>query len=60
MRSSKRGDLNVIDKPKKSCLGFTYISAKLWNMLPQEIRNQDKIHLFKSEIKKWISKNIPD
>ena len=51
MRSSKRGDLNVIDKPKKSCLGFTYISAKLLNMLPQEIRNQDKIDLFKSEIK---------
>ena len=60
MRSSTRGDLHVIEKPKKSCLGFTYTSAKLWNMLPQEIRNQEKIDPFKSEIKKWISKNIPD
>ena len=38
MRSNEKGDLHIIDKPKKSCVGFTYIAGKLWNMLPEGIR----------------------
>ena len=58
-RGFKRGDLNVIEKPKKNCVGFTYISAKLWNMLPEDIRNQEIADTFKLQIKSWILKTIP-
>ena len=60
MRSFKKGNLNVIEKPKKSCMGFTYISAKVWNLLPEEIRLEEKAKPFKSKIKEWIGTNIPD
>ena len=60
MRSFKKGNLNVIEKPKKSCMGFTYISAKVWNLLPEEIRVEEKADPFKSKIKEWIANNIPD
>ena len=59
-RSSERKDLNVINKPKKNCIGFTYISAKLWNMLPVQIRDQKSPDPFKAAIKSWIPSNIPD
>ena len=59
MRSFKKGDLNIIDKPKKTCLGFTYVSAKLWNMLPEDIRKSDKPGQFKAKIKSWITAVIP-
>ena len=54
MRSNEKGDLNVIEKPKKSCVGFTYLSSKLWNMLPEEYRKITSPELFKSKIKTWI------
>ena len=60
MRSFKKGNLNVIEKPKKNCMGFTYISAKVWNLLPEEIRVEEKADPFKSKIKEWIAANIPD
>ena len=59
-RSSERKDLNVMNKPKKNCIGFTYISAKLWNMLPVQIRDQKSPEPFKAAIKSWIPSNIPD
>ena len=59
MRSFKKGDLKIIDKPKKTCLGFTYVSAKLWNMLPEDIRKSDKPGQFKAKIKSWITAVIP-
>ena len=59
MRSFKKGDLTIIEKPKKNSLGFTYISAKLWNMLTEEIRQTDNPGPFKSKIKAWIAANIP-
>ena len=59
-RSSERKDLNVMNKPKKNCIGFTYISAKLWNMLPVQIRDQKSPDPFKAAIKSWIPSNIPD
>ena len=59
MRSFKRGDLNIIAKPKKNCLGFTYYSSKVWNMLPEEVRKTDNPGSFKSKIKAWITANIP-
>ena len=54
MRSNKKGDLTIIEKPKKSCVGFTYLSGKLWNMLPEEYRKITSPELFKSKIKTWI------
>ena len=59
MRSNNRGDLHVIDKPLKSCTGFTYIAGKLWNMLPEEIRGIPESDPFKLKIKVWIDENIP-
>ena len=60
MRSNAKGDLHIIDKPKKSSVGFTYIAGKLWNKLPEEIRKIKIEDSFKSKAKSWIRENIPD
>ena len=38
LRSITKKDLNVPEKPKLKCLGFTYNGAKLFNMLPCRMR----------------------
>ena len=58
MRSNGKGDLHIIDKPLKSCTGFTYMAGKLWNLLPDEIRTCEE-DPFKEKIKAWIEENIP-
>ena len=58
MRSNGKGDLHIIDKPLKSCTGFTYMAGKLWNLLPDEIRTCEE-DPFKVKIKAWIEENIP-
>ena len=61
MRSNAKGDLNIIDKPKKSCIGFTYISGKLWNVLPEEYRKITNASNFRAKIKEWIPQSqIPE
>ena len=59
MRSNYKGDLHVINKPLKSCTGFTYIAGKLWNMLPEDVRRIPEPDPFKIKIKAWIDENIP-
>ena len=59
MRSNAKGELHIIDKPLKSCTGFTYMAGKLWNLLPDEIRRISKPDPFKIRIKAWISETIP-
>ena len=38
LRSITNNDLKVTEKPKLKWLGFTYSGAKLFNMLPLQIR----------------------
>jgi hypothetical protein len=42
LRSITNNDLKVPEKPKLKCLGFTYNEAKLFNMLPLQIREKQK------------------
>ena len=58
LRSEKRGDLKILTNPKKSCKGFSYFGVKLWNMLPEVIRNEEKTPKFKAAIKPWIKTKI--
>ena len=51
--------LNVPEKPKLKCLGFTYNGAKLFNMLPIKMRKVEDPSAFKTMTKKWIWENIP-
>ena len=60
MRSNAKADLHIIDKPKKSCIGFTYISGKLWNMLPEDHRNIEDSDQFKTKIKPWENAKLRD
>ena len=38
LRSITKKDLKVPEKPKLKCLGFTYNGAKLFNMLPIQMK----------------------
>ena len=51
--------LNVPEKPKLKCLGFTYNGAKLFNMLPIEMKKMEDPNTFKTMTKGWIWENIP-
>ena len=46
------------EKPKLKCLGFTYNGAKLYNMLPLQMREKNP-NTFKIMTKDWIWNNIP-
>ena len=59
MRSNEKGELHIIDRPLKSCTGFTYIAGKIWNMLPEEVRRIPEADPFKLKIKAWIEESIP-
>ena len=59
LRSITKKDLNVPEKPKLKCLGFTYNGAKLFNMLPCRVRETKYPDIFKTLSKEWIWENIP-
>ena len=50
--------LNVPEKPKLKCLGFTYNGAELFNMLPIKMKKVEDPGAFKTMTKKWIWENI--
>ena len=54
-----KGDLKVPERPKLKCLGFTYNGAKLFIMLPIQMRKLENPNTFKSMTKDWIWENIP-
>ena len=54
LRSITNEQLNVPEKPKLKCLGFTYNGAKLFNMLPIQIRDTKNPNTFKVMTKDWI------
>ena len=39
--------------------GFLYRAAKLWNLLPSSLREEQKPEAFKFNVKKWIRENVP-
>ena len=59
LRSSAKNDLKVPEKPTSKCTGFTYCGAKLFNMLPCNVRETVNSNNFKALVKKWIWQRIP-
>ena len=59
LRSETKYDKIVPEKPMKKCTGFSYNGAKLFNILPSNIKETTNPILFKAQIKTWIWKNIP-
>ena len=35
------------------------LGAKIWDLLPEEIKNASSLSVFKTKIKKWIPKKCP-
>ena len=58
-RSTAKNDLKVPDKANKKCTGFSYCGAKLYNMLPVNIKETENPTNFKFMVKAWIWSNIP-
>ena len=54
LKSSTNKDLKVLEKPKLKCMGFTYNGAKLFNMLPPQMRETKDTNTFKTMMKNWI------
>jgi hypothetical protein len=59
LRSITNKDLRVPEKPKLKCLGFTYNGAKLFHMLPIQIKKIENPNTFKTTTKCCIWENIP-
>ena len=38
--------------------GFLYRGAQLWNHLPPALRQESRIHVFKSQLRKWILSTV--
>ena len=54
LRSITNKDLKVPEKPKLKCMGFTYNGAKLFNMLPLQMRETKSPDTFNTMSKDWI------
>ena len=39
--------------------GFLFRGAKIWNLLPSDLKQEPKVGTFKIKLKKWIIANIP-
>ena len=59
LRSITRKDLKAPEKPKLKCIGFTYNGAKLFNMLPIQMKKIDNPNTFKTMIKDLIWEDRP-
>ena len=59
LRSRTTNDLIIPEKPTTKCSGFSYNGAKLFNMLPENIRKTSSPNTFKEFIKTWIWQYIP-
>ena len=59
LRSITNNDLKNPEKLRLKCLDFTYNGAKLFNMLPLQMRETKNPNTFKSMTKDWIWNNIP-
>ena len=59
LRIITNNDLKVPWKPKLKCLGFTYNGAKLFNILPLQMRENKNPNSFKIMTKDWIWKKYP-
>ena len=56
-RSTERNDIKI---PEKSiCEFFMYFGAKVFNMLPQSVKETKNTNTFKVLIKNWIWEKIP-
>ena len=47
LRNITNNDLKVPEKPRLKCMGFIYNGAKLFNMLPLQMKANKKQHRFK-------------
>ena len=59
LRGIANKNLNVPEKPKLKCLGFIYNGAKLFNMLPIQMKKTENPNTLKNMTKDWIWENIP-
>ena len=59
LRIITKKNLNVPEKSKLKFLGFTYNGAKLFNMLPIQMKKTENPNTFKTLTKDWIWENIP-
>ena len=56
---NKEKELKVPERPSQKCIGFTYCGAKLYNILPDHIKDITKPEPYKTKIKEWIWNTIP-
>ena len=54
---SDNKDLKVPEKPKLKCMGFTYNGAKLFIMLPPQMRKTKDTNTFKTDEKLDMGKH---
>ena len=59
LRSENKNDQRIPKKPAKKCIGFFYHGAKMFNLLPCDIKEMKNPKTFKTLIKEWIWRNVP-
>ena len=50
------GPINTVNNDLKS---LRYLGPKIWNIIPPDIRNSNKIEEFTRKFKYWTPKNCP-
>ena len=60
-RGTRSGDTLTLSKTQLGLAreGFVYRGTKLYNLLPNSLKQETEMNLFKSQAKIWVKENIP-
>ena len=53
LRSNGMFSIPSVNTVSKGFNSLKYFGAKIWNSIPEDIKNSDSLNVFKSKIKKW-------
>ena len=53
-----------LEKPSINTVQFesestVYLGAKIWELIPENIKSSESVHIFKNKIKKWVPEICP-
>ena len=52
----KKPSINTVQFGSKSTV---YLGAKIWELIPENIRSSESVDIFKSKIKNWVPEIFP-
>ena len=60
LRGGNKLDFNNIKSVNNGTETISYLAPKIWEQVPDEIKNSSSLNIFKCKIKTWIPNSCPN